>query len=300
MGDAYRQDLINTLFKQLISVVGIIFLLSWIPALILSSYLSKPLVNLESRVEKLTLNDWQEPIDLNRKDEIGRLGNSMEKLRNQLIRQDELERNFLQNISHELKTPVMVIRSFSQAIKDGIFPKGNLDNSIQVIDDEAERLEKKIRNLLYFSKLDYMSNHEAIRENFSLNKLIQDVVDRLSWSKTDLKWIIDLKAIDIQGDIEQWRIVLENLIDNQMRYANSQIGLSLNSSEGKIILDIWNDGPKIDNKIMKNLFTKYNKGDKGEFGLGLAIVERILRMHNSTITATNMDIGVRFRIEIKS
>src|SRR5699024_9478432 len=155
-----------------------------IPALILSSYLSKPLVNLESRVEKLTLNDWKEPIDLNRKDEIGRLGNSMEKLRNQLIRQDELERNFLQHISHELKTPVMVIRSFSQANKDGIFPKGNLDNSIQVIDDEAERLEKKIRNLLYFSKLDYMSNHEAIRENFSLNKLIQDVVDRLSWSKT--------------------------------------------------------------------------------------------------------------------
>lgn len=298
MGDSYRQDLINTLFKKLVSVMGIVFLLSWIPALLLSRYLSKPLVNLESRVEKLTQHDWKDPIDLGRKDEIGKLGDSVEKLRTQLIRQDELEQNFLQNISHELKTPVMVIRSFSQAIRDGIFPKGDLDHSIEVIDKEAERLEKKVRNLLYFSKLDYMANHEVIRDSFSLDNLIKDVVNRLSWSRTDLEWTMDLESIDIEGDMEQWRIVLENLIDNQMRYAKSKISISLNASNKKAILDIWNDGPPIESTIMENLFTEYNKGDKGEFGLGLAIVDRILKLHNSTIAAINEDIGVRFRIYI--
>lgn len=300
MGEAYRKDLINTLFKKLISVMGVVFLLSWIPALLLSKYLSKPLVNLESRVERLTQHDWEESIDLERGDEIGKLGNSVEKLRTQLIRQDELERNFLQNISHELKTPVMVIRSFSQAIRDGIFPKGDLDNSIEVIDNEAERLEKKIKNLLYFSKLDYMSNHQFVREEFSIDDLIKDVVNRLSWSRQDLKWGIDLKSANISGDIEQWTIVLENLIDNQIRYANSTISIRLDIVDNKYILDICNDGPHIEEKTMDNLFTEYNKGDKGEFGLGLAIVGRILKLHNSTIAATNEDIGVRFRIYINS
>src|SRR5699024_3213817 len=91
MGDSYRQDLVGTLFKRLFSVIGIIFLLSWIPAILLSRYLSKPLVNLESRVEKLTQSDWEEAISLDRKDEIGRLGDSVEELRTQLIRQDKAE-----------------------------------------------------------------------------------------------------------------------------------------------------------------------------------------------------------------
>lgn len=299
MRDAYRQDLVNTLFKKLSSLMGVTILLSWIPALLLSRYISKPLVNLELRVESLAENHWEEPINLGRKDEIGKLGDSVEKLRAQLIRQDEVERNFLQNISHELKTPVMVIRSFSQAIRDGIFPKGDLDTSIEVIDNEAERLEKKIRNLLYFSKLDYMSNREVTREKFSLDNLVNEVVGRLSWSRTDLNWNIHLDSMDIVGDREQWKIVLENLIDNSMRYAYNEIDIDLNIIDKKIFLDIWNDGPHIEPEIMKNLFTQYNKGYKGEFGLGLAIVGRILTIHNSTIKAINEDIGVRFKIEMK-
>lgn len=298
MKDAYRQDLVKTLFNKLISIMGITFLLSWIPALFLSRYLSRPLVNLETKVGRLAKHDWHKNIDLGRKDEIGKLGDSIEELRTELIRQDELERSFLQNISHELKTPVMVIRSFSQAIKDGIFPKGNLENSIEVIDNEAKRLDKKIHDLLYFSKLDYMSNHGTMEDNFSLDALIQEVLDRLSWSRTDIDWDIDLTPLKIQGDRDQWKVVLENLIDNQMRYANSKISISLTTTDHKRILNIWNDGPHINSETMKNLFRKYNKGYKGEFGLGLAIVNRILQIHNSTIKAINEDIGVRFEIEI--
>ena len=94
-----------------------------------------------------------EPIEVDREDEIGKLGKSIEQLRNQLIYQDEMQQSFLQNISHELKTPVMVIRSYSQAIRDGIYPKGDLDCSVKVIDEEAERLEKRIKNLLYITNL---------------------------------------------------------------------------------------------------------------------------------------------------
>lgn len=297
--DSYREDLVQTLFKKLAIIMTIVFLLSWIPAIGLSKYLSSPLVSLEKRVEKLANHEWNEPVELKRGDEIGRLGESIEQLRNQLIYQDEMQQSFLQHISHELKTPVMVIRSYSQAIRDGIYPKGDLDCSVEIIDKEAERLEKHIRNLLYLTKLDYLSNHELSKKVFSLDKLIMDVVERLSWNRTELDWNLDLLPTDINGDTEQWRIVIENLLDNQIRYANSQISISLKPNDNnKVLLTFWNDGPSIEPEIIDSLFNKFDKGYKGEFGLGLAIVHRIVTLHEAKIWAENKDKGVSFYVEI--
>jgi two-component system sensor histidine kinase CssS len=299
MGDSYREDLVQTLFKKLALIMTLVFLFSWIPAIGLAKYLSNPLVSLEKRVKKLADHEWNEPVQLDRKDEIGRLGESIELLRNQLIHQDEIQQSFLQHVSHELKTPVMVIRSYAQAIIDGIYPKGNLDCSVQVIDEEAERLEKQIRNLLYLTKLDYLSNHELSRENFYIDDLIKNVVERLSWQKSQLKWSLDLSHVSISGDMEQWRVVLENLLDNQIRYANNHIIVELKQEkDDKAYLRIWNDGPPIEQEIMDTLFNKFNKGYKGEFGLGLAIVQRIITLHGSKIWAKNEDEGVSFYIEI--
>lgn len=298
MSDSYRNDLVKDLFNKLIMIMGFIIILSWIPALLLSNYLSKPLVDLEHRVEKLAEQDWRQPVDLNRKDEIGKLADSVEQLRVQLIRQDDAERAFLQNVSHELKTPVMVIRSFAQAIRDGIYPKGNLDSSIGVIDEEGERLENKIKNLLYFSKLNYMSNHELAIEEFPLDILIRDVIDRLTWYRKDINWKIDLENIYISGDKDQWRVIIENLIDNQIRYSDTQIIVNLFSDDQGISLEIQNDGPPIEDHIVDNLFTEYKKGHKGEFGLGLAIVARILKLHDSSISVSNEKDGVKFTIKI--
>lgn len=300
MSDSYREDLVQALFKKLASVMVLVFLFSWIPAILLSQYLSKPLVDLEKKVEKLANREWNEPVDINRKDEIGKLGESIEELRSQLIRQDEAEQSFLQHVSHELKTPVMVIRSFAQAIKDGIYPKGDLNNSINVIDEEAARLEKRIRNLLYLTKLDYLSNHEINKNTFSLDMLIKDVIGRISWNRKDIDWDIALSEANINSDAEQWRVVLENLFDNQMRYAKDKIRVSLVKDMDKYILHLWNDGDPIEKGVLDNIFSRFNKGYKGEFGLGLAIVYRILDMHESKISAMNEKEGVSFYIEIFS
>lgn len=305
MGDSYREDLVDTLFKRLFLVVILVLLFSFIPATVLARYISKPLVDLEKRVEKLSKNNWTESVNLNRKDEIGKLGDSVEHLRKQLIRQDEAEQNFLQHISHELKTPVMVIRSFAGSIKDGIYPKGDLISSVDTIDGEAERLEKKIKNILYLNKLDYLSTHDIVRENFHLDVLIKETLERFSlYSELPMTKVegtpsihIGLEHIEINGDIEQWKIVLENLIDNSIRYAKTQINISL-KKEDTIILRVHNDGPEIETQLMEKLFKKFNKGYKGQFGLGLAIVNRIVLNHNSSIYARNENSGVSFYIEI--
>ena len=294
MGDSYREDLVKTLFRRLVIIVLLVFVFSWIPALLLSNYLTKPLVDLERKVKRIADNQWDEKVELNRQDEIGKLGESVEYLRNRLIRQDEAEQSFLQNVSHELKTPVMVIRSFAQAILDGIYPKGDLTSSIEVIDKEAETLENKIRNLLYMTKLDYIADYDKNIESFSMDTLIKEVVERFSWNRPDLKWNLDLNPVTIQGDIEQWKVAIENLLNNQLRYAETQIKISLNND----LLHIYNDGPSIDKKTLSNMFTKFNKGYKGEFGLGLAIVYKILQIHNCRISVKNEDVGVSFFIEL--
>jgi len=297
--DSYREDLVETLFKKLALIMTIVFLLSWIPAIWLSRHLSKPLVVLEKRVEKLANHDWNEAVVVNRKDEIGKLGESIEELRNQLIQQDEAQQAFLQHVSHELKTPVMVIRSFAQAIKDGIYPKGDLDCSVSVIDEEAERLEKRIGNLLYLTKLDYLSNHELSREIISLDSLTKEVVDRLSWNRPELEWHLNLSQVEINGDSELWRVVLENILDNQIRYAYSEISISLDKQgENIAALNIWNDGPNMEPEVLDSLFSKFSKGYKGEHGLGLAIVYGIVSLHDSKIWAKNEERGVSFNIEI--
>ena len=298
MSDSYREDLVQALFKKLITVTTLVSLFSWIPALLLSQYLSRPLVDFEKKVGELVTRQWEEPIYINRKDEIGKLGESIEELRCELIRQDEAEQSFLQNISHELKTPVMVIRSFVQAIGDGIFPKGTLEASVEVIDEEAIILEKRISNLLYLTKLDYLSNHKVNKRYFYLDDLVDHVIDRISWSRTDVKWDINLDEVEIEGDPEQWRVVLENLFDNQLRYAHSIIKVSLTRNMDKYILHLWNDGEPIEEELLDNIFGKFSKGAKGEIGLGLSIVNRILDMHGSTISAVNEDEGVSFYIEI--
>lgn len=298
MGDSYREDLVQALFSKLLSLVILVLLLSWIPALLLSKYLSRPLVDLERRVEKLANNHWDDPINLNRKDEIGRLGASVEHLRKQLIRQDEAEQSFLQHVSHELKTPVMVIQSFAEAIKDGIYPKGSLSLSLDVIESETSRLEKKIKDLLYLTKLNYLSNHNLKKVSFSLNSLIEDVVERFTWRRPELNWTLNLLPIIIDGDPEKWKIVVENLLDNQIRYSDSQISIATEYENDKTILKIWNDGPPIEEELLSNMFGEFNKGYKGEFGLGLAIANTILRAHGSKIYAKNEEIGVSFFIEI--
>ncbi|MCX6088964.1 MAG: ATP-binding protein, partial [Candidatus Atribacteria bacterium] len=101
------------------------------------------------------------------------------------------------------------------------------------------------------------------------------------------------------SDREQWMMAIENLLDNQIRYAVHTVSLTLQiNSFSTIVLRIGNDGPAIEARLLPHLFQAFHHGQKGEFGLGLSIVKRIITLQGGTIEARNEENGVTFILHI--
>ncbi|MGF7059067.1 HAMP domain-containing sensor histidine kinase [Brassicibacter mesophilus] len=299
MWDTYQDSLVKTLFRRLMFITVMAMMICLIGAIVLSKHLTSPLVALEKDVKRIAKRDWYKPINIQRNDEIGRLAESIEWMREQLVIHDEKQQSFLQNISHELKTPVMVIRSYVNSIIDNIYPKGDMEGTLKVIDTESKRLEKRIRDLLYMTKLDYLKKQVNLEHGEILLKpLIEKVVKKFKFRGQDLCWELEMESIVIDGDSDQWNVVLENILDNQVRYGKSKISISLKRDMDTARLCISNDGPNIDSSIIDKIFQRFSKGEKGHYGMGLAIVKQIIEMHNGSIWAENHYYGVKFCMEI--
>jgi two-component system, OmpR family, sensor histidine kinase CssS len=298
MWDSYLNDLVRTLFRRLVFVIIIALLVISLPAAWLAKYLTRPLREMDRHVKRIAEKDWHEPLIQERQDEIGGLARSIEKMRIKLIQQDEAQKSMLQHISHELKTPVMVIRSYAESIEDGVFPKGSLEGSVSVIKEEAIRLEKRVKDLLYLTKLDYYATQQPKYETFHIAPLLEEVIERMKPHRPDLHVTVDLQDVTAIGDQEQWKIAFENILDNQMRYARTQLQVSMETTTEGAVVHFWNDGPPIEEHLLHHLFQKFQTGKKGKFGLGLAIVERIAELHNGNVWAVNEKEGVSFYVQL--
>ncbi|MEW8967832.1 HAMP domain-containing sensor histidine kinase [Exiguobacterium alkaliphilum] len=292
--DAYRRELVSTLFWRISILIGVISLLSLIPALWMSRELTKPIVEMERAVEKISNRQWETVLPLAREDELGQLARSIDAMRLELQEQDLAQQALLQNISHDLKTPIMVIRGYAQSIGDGIYPTGDLRGSAEVIDEEASRLEKKVVDLLYVTKLEYFKGQEMRLEPINLDKLMELLVARFKL-RGDLEWAVTGHAGEMLGDGEQIRVAFENVLDNALRYAQSSIRIHLNRTDAGVDIVIANDGPPVDENL--DLFHQFSRGKQGKFGLGLFIVQRIVTLHHGEVTLGNTadGVAVRFR-----
>ncbi len=299
----YRDDLVKFTFLRIMGTLIFVLIISWIASIFIARYLTKPLRKLQGKVKDIANRKWDSTVKLNRADEIGELGEAVEWMRSQLVEQDKKQQTFLQQVSHELKTPIMVIRSYAQSIYDGIFPRGDLESSIKVIEEETVRLEKKVRSLLNSTKLSYLSTKSLEKIEFDLTRLVKEKVNSFSWRKTELEWELNLDSISIEADKDKLSVVFENLLDNQIRYARSLIKINLNLTEKEsgdtyVRLRFWNDGPEIETEVLNNVFQKFSKGSDGEYGLGLAIVKIIVDLHRGRVWAQNEKKGAAFYLEV--
>ncbi|MGQ9558307.1 MAG: sensor histidine kinase [Desulfurispora sp.] len=241
---AEEEQLVSTLLLNFMLYAGIALVVSWFVSLLIVRHLTRPLVQMESHVRRIAGRDWHEPLKLERGDEIGRLAASIEAMRRQLVKQDAAQQSMLQNISHELKTPVMIIRSYVQAISDGIFPRGDLAGSLQVIDQEGRRLEKLVGQLLYLTRLDYLAGAGAARvvEQVELSRIVEEVQNHYRLQRPEISWLINLAPLHVPGDPDALRVLVENLLDNHLRHAATRLEVQLDRGPAPAGMEEWS-GP---------------------------------------------------------
>ena len=264
-------------------IVGLILVI-W------SSIIIYKIDKLKSKVDNIDNEDYNHTIDFKANDEIKSLGYAIEDMRISLKSQGEYRNQTYQNISHDFKTPLTVIKSYIEAVHDEVEDK---DKALQVIEEQTEKLENKVHSLLYLNKLDYLKDSKPKIEKIDMEKLINDEVSKFKWKRKDVEFIVEYDHKSVYfGTVEHWETILDNLLNNFMRYASTTI--KINAKQNKIIL--YNDGSNIDNDLLEGIFTPFRKGIKGEFGLGLSIVKKTLCIIGYDINIKNEKKGVTFII----
>lgn len=283
----YRDTLLSTVVNITVFVVGLFFvvLMIWVASLI------HPINQIRNYIEKIRLGEEAE-LKVYRNDEIGELAEAIVSMRQELEKQERVKEEMIHNISHDLKTPIATIKSYGESIKDGIYPYDTLEKSVDVILSNAERLEKKVFSLLYLNRVDYLVSQNTGESQTNMKDVVEEVLQALKLLRSDVQIETDLKDVSFYGSYEPWRITIENILDNALRYAKDTIKITLNENE----ISIFNNGDQISEDRLAVLFKPFEKGQGGKFGIGLSIVHKVTNANGYIVSGENMPDGVIFRI----
>lgn len=288
MSNSYSDKLITDIRNRIIYILYAVLTIFALVLVLWVISLIRPLKKIKTYVDSIA-NREEATLVMDRQDEIGVVGNAIVTMKDELMKQEKVKEEMIHNISHDLKTPIALIKTYGQSVKDDIYPYGDKDSSMDIILENADRLEHKVKSLLYLNRLDYLSAEESELKPFPIKDLIEHIVVQME-AMQHIHIETDLDDVAFIGNEEQWRVAIENIIDNASRYMKSVIKITLKEDT----LIIYNDGDPIDEDKKEDLFNPYVKGVKGQFGLGLSIVSKIADMYGYDIHAENKDIGVAF------
>lgn len=288
MSNSYSDKLITDIRNRIIYILYAVLTIFALVLVLWVITLIRPLKKIKTYVDSIA-NREEATLVMDREDEIGVVGNAIVTMKDELLKQEKVKEEMIHNISHDLKTPIALIKTYGQSVKDDIYPYGDKNSSMDVILENADRLEHKVKSLLYLNRLDYLSAEESELKPFPIKDLIEHIVMQME-AMQHIHIETDLDDVSFIGNEEHWRVAIENIIDNASRYMKSVITITLK----KDTLIIYNDGDPIDEDKKEDLFNPYVKGVKGQFGLGLSIVSKIATMYGYDIHAENKDVGVAF------
>lgn len=324
--------------KEASSVIRSFYIYLFIGFLILAIFLSriysklisKPLINLNNVAKRMSTLDFEAKCEVNSDDEIGNLASTLNFLssnlehslqtlqekNNQLERDIEKERNlenmrkdFVSSVSHDLKTPLGIIIGYAEGLKDGIVSGKDAEVYLETIIDEATKMNLLLTNMLDLSKLESDTINLNL-ESFNIVRLLQGMVKRFSLELQNkgLKIIFNLPEYAyVEGDIITLERVVQNLLSNAIKYTprGNEIIISVVESEKTYLISFENKGITIPTKELDNVFVKFYRLDKSgdrtknSYGLGLATVKRILTLHNSDFSLNNGKNSVIFSFTLK-
>lgn len=254
-----------------------------------------PLTQMNAAAKAIANGNFSKRIYVNTRDEVGQLAKSFNKMAEELSSTDTMRKDFVANVSHELRSPLTSITGFVQGMLDGTIPESEYKKYLEIVLAESQRLSRLTKEMLDLTRIE-SGNMPLNKTVFDINELIRRVIitkeNALENKQLDLDIAFKEEKINVyadQGGIEQ---VLVNLLDNAIKFTpqGGQISLSSCIKEGKAVIAVKDTGSGIKADILPHIWERFyteNKsrtGSKG-VGLGLSIVKRIMVQHGQDITA---------------
>lgn len=289
---------ITSITKQL-ATISLVLLLSLVISLILAAILgsiigssiAKPILELRFRAQAMAKRDFSTLSSIKTGDEIESLSDSINEMAKAIEDYDKAQKVFLQNASHELKTPLTSIQGYAEGIKDGVLK--DKEKALDIIIEESVRLKNLVDELIFLSKLDTTEEHFIFSKN-SMNDTLSATCDKLEGLASSLSKNLELNlSEDFTLYIDKPKIqqALINVIGNSLKFSKSKVMVTGAKSKDSCIITVSDDGDGIETSQLTEVFKRFSKGRKGDTGLGLSIAHLIIEKHKGTIDASNNENG---------
>ncbi len=250
----------------------------------------RPIEQINEATKKVALGEYDIELESKREDEIGELTNNFNKMTHGLKSTENLQKEFINNVSHEIKTPVSSIEGFAKFLKDKNLTDEEREEYANIIIEEAKRLENLTGKILKLSKL---NNQEIItnKQEIEVAEQIRKAISLLEpkWSKKDIKINVSLEEKTFLGDEDLIFQVWVNIIDNAIKFSNEggSIDIKLYEKDGNINVEIKDHGIGMKEEELEKVYDRFYQIDKSHSkegsGLGLAIVKRIVELSEGKI-----------------
>ena len=290
----YKFHILNIFTLSPIISLSILYLFCLGISVILSYFvgkrISKPLNDIKHGISQISAGNFDIEISKTKNKDINEIIDQFNNMAKELKTIETLKSDFISNVSHEFKTPLSVINSYTHAlIKNDLNTKTNQEY-LNVIKTNVQKLTNMSENILSISKLE---NQQILldKQEFLLDEQIRQCIVSLQpeWQKKNIDFDLDLQEIKYLGSCPLFEQVWQNLIYNAIKFSNtnSTITISLKKDAQNIIAKITDTGIGMSEETCKHAIDKFYQGDKSHSqignGLGLALVKRILDLHNVKI-----------------
>lgn len=211
----------------------------------------------------------------------------------------ENQNRYFQNVSHDLRTPLMSIQGYAEGIEKNIFE--DQKEAAKIIKEESLRLKNFVDQLLTLSKFD--SHYEISNpETFHVKDALDSIMVRykgLTQNK-DMKILLNCpEDLNLYLDFKVFETVIENVLSNAIVHGKQFINIHAYADQAYVHVEIHDDGPGIEKDLAHKIFQRFEKGTSGNFGLGLAIVSSAMSAINGNVSLVDKAVGACFKLSFK-
>ena len=286
----FYKDILNIfLIASILTLVVSFWIVRW-----LSYDLTRPLRQMSKVAQGVGKGDFSKRVEIISDDEIGNLASVFNDMADSLSHSEEVRRNFIANVSHELKTPMTTISGFVDGILDGTIEKVNQERYLKIVSSEVKRLSRLVKTMLDLSRIDGENinlNFESVDMSqmvLSIMMTFEDVINRKEIKINGLDYF---KECFVEADRDMMYQVIYNLVENAVKFTNARGYININMCENndKVLISLRNSGEGIPEEDIKFVFDRFFKTDKSRsidkkgLGLGLYIVKKIVNLHGGNV-----------------